>query len=367
MAGLPFGNGSDGAYSSATIPTITSYSCSGTSNSSTLTLASSGLANGDVILIHQSRGTGVGQWEVNRVTTGGGTTSINLLQPLKYTYTDSGASQAQVMKILMYSSINITSGTWSPTDWGGNTNGIFPIACKGTGTFANTLELNGGTATSGGGLGSGATGGGFYGGDSANMGEGTEGASSAGSGSNNGSGGGARGADGGDAPGGGGGNGTAGSAGAGTGGNPEGGDASGVADLTNITFGGGGGGGYNDYGPDGMRGGGSGGGIIILFCKNIVTSSATIGASGGGGGAANTGTSGGGGGAGGSILVVCQMGTLGTSKLTCNAGSGASGGGTGGVGRIAVHHSGTVTGTTSPTFTDVTDGTLVENIGGYMM
>ena len=78
----------------------------------------------------------------------------------------------------------------------------------------------------------------------------------------------------------------------------------------------------------------------------------------------NTSVTVGGGGAGGSVLVVCATATLNTTKITAAAGSGGVGGevngSNGGAGIIAVHHSGTVTGTTSPTFTDTTDTSLVE-------
>ena len=72
----------------------------------------------------------------------------------------------------------------------------------------------------------------------------------------------------------------------------------------------------------------------------------------------------GGGGAGGSVLYVCATATLGTTKTTSSGGTteaAGSPGGSGSVGRIALHHSGTVTGTTTPTFTDISDATLVES------
>ena len=61
-----FGNGSDGAE---TISSSEAYdgakaSCSGTASTTTLTLgAASTFANGDLVVIHQSAGTGVGTWE----------------------------------------------------------------------------------------------------------------------------------------------------------------------------------------------------------------------------------------------------------------------------------------------------------------
>ncbi len=130
LPGKPFGDGSDGAYSSATIPTMTYESCSGTSGSTSLTTAGTSLANGDIILIHQSRGTGVGQWEINKVASGGGTTSITLSQPLQYTYTDSGSSQAQAVVIPQYTNVTVQSGTWTLSDWAGNTGGLLRATMK---------------------------------------------------------------------------------------------------------------------------------------------------------------------------------------------------------------------------------------------
>lgn len=362
LPGRPFGNGADGDYSSVTVPTLTKDSCSGSAASTTLTTTSSTFADGDILLLHQTRGTGAGQWEINRVLSGGGTTSLTLQVALNYTYTDSGASQAQAIKIPMYSSINIASGIWSPTDWNQNVGGIFPIACCGNATFANTIELNGGSASGA----TGGSGGGFYGGDNYKYcGEGTGGAivqqTSA-----NGNGAGGGGGIVGDAGGGGGGNGAAGGSGASNIAQPgAGGAASGSPDLASICLGGGGGGAFSD---DTVAGGaGAGAGIMMFFCKNIITSSVTISCTGGNG--VYQGQAGGGGGAGGSIIIVCSNATLGTSRLTTAAGTGGSGsqgGGNGGVGRIAVHYSGEITGTTTPSFTSVSDGRLIEQLAGLM-
>lgn len=363
LPGQPFGNGSDGAYSSATIPTLTKDSCSGTATSTTLTTAGSTFANGDILLIHQTRGTGVGQWEINRVSSGGGSTSLILQVALNYTYTDSGASQAQATKIPMYNSITAESGTWTLSDWAGNTDGLLVLASRSGTTVTGTIT---------------GTGKGFVRGTGVNtdnlaavQGEGTS-ASGTNSTSANGNGGGGgkdnASAGGQESGGGGGGNGGAGSNGTGTGTPGTGGSTSGSADLTSITFGGAGGGGGEGGGESAGQHGGDGGGMIILFTKEITVA----------GGITNNGVnavssserSGGGGGAGGSTLIVCQTASLGTDLVTASAGNGESGtsgsGGNGGVGRIAIHHSGTVTGTTSPTFTDVTDGSLVESTASFM-
>lgn len=147
LNGQPFGNGVDGAYSSATIPTLTKDSCSGTATSTTLTTTGSTFANGDVLLIHQTRGTNCGVWEINRVSSGGGTTSLTLQIALNYTYTDSGASQAQAVKVPQYTDCTVQSGTWTVPTWDGNVGGVAPFAIKGTLTVTGTISAMGNNAS----------------------------------------------------------------------------------------------------------------------------------------------------------------------------------------------------------------------------
>jgi hypothetical protein len=71
------------------------------------------------------------------------------------------------------------------------------------------------------------------------------------------------------------------------------------------------------------------------------------------------------------LLVVGTV-ALGTNKITVAAGAGGVPGagypgGNGAVGRIAVHHSGTISGSSTPALTDVTDTSLVENLGGSFL
>ena len=93
-----FGDGSDGALtiSADTTQAPTDSSCSGTAAAYTLSATNASFAAGQKILIQQSRGTGVGKWERNEIAsyTAG---TITLTDALTNTYTDSGASQAQVL------------------------------------------------------------------------------------------------------------------------------------------------------------------------------------------------------------------------------------------------------------------------------
>lgn len=383
------GDGSDGDYSSsgnATDAPIDS-SCSGTATATSLTATNASFATGQLILIHQTRGTGAGQWELNKIagyTAGTITTSY----PLIYTYTDSGASQAQVLVLKQYSSFTQNSGhTLTAKAWNGNVGGIIAFVCNGDTTITGTLDNKGAN-------GSGQTGGtskAYFGGNGnyaigaaarGNYGEGYSGASAASSNTNaNGNGGG-----GGYVPntsfagagGGGGGNGTAGSNGGtqnGTGG--SGGATAGSADLTSMIPGGGGGGGaIMEGGNVNQRGGagGAGGGIILIISKNITISGSII--SNGGNGSVSTSNTdargSGGGGAGGSILLKAQTATLGATKVSSSAGTGGvdgrANGGNGGVGRIHLDYSDSYTGTTTPTIDATLDTTIkpISSTGNFL-
>jgi len=259
---------------------------------------------------------------------------------------------------------NLTVSNFTVTAWDGNTGGTLVLAAKSEITVTGTIS----------GVGKGFVGG-AKGGDWADsyQGEGTSGAGAT-STTANGNGGG-----GGDAHspdalpgGGGGGHGAAGTAGQNilsySGG--AGGGVAGSADLITAVFGGAGGGGTENLGGVASRGG-SGGALVFMFCNNVVIDGTITNNGENGEPAVTASASGTGGGAGGGVLVVCQTATLGTGLITATAGAagnkngGASTGtgGAGAVGRIAVHHSGTVTGTSNPTFTDIEDSTLVESGG----
>ena len=350
MGGRPFGSGKDGPYSNAALPGLSFSSCSG--SGSTLSVTTATFANDELILVHESRGLStVGQWEINRVLSGGMSNTLSLYRSLNYTYTDSGNSQAQCIKIPQYSSFTI-SGTTSITDWAGDTGGIFIAAVSGIASITGIISADS----------RGYDGGpGDIGSTGVSHGEGTQGPvvywpsallDTGGSGGGKG--------------GGGGGGGHATSGGNGTGGYEPGygGDAAGLADLTTMVFGGGGGSGAsaNEYDGDGAPGGG----ILFLIAKTI-TLTGSISNYGGTGENSSNGT-GGGGGAGGSVLLVCQTATLGSNLIAATGGSGGTSpngnGGAGSTGRIAIHYSNSYTGTTNPGLVAginaIQDTTLIE-------
>lgn len=370
---LKYGNGSDGAYSSsgsATDAPVDS-SCSGTVDTTSLSATNASFANGKPILIHQSRGTGAGAWELNQIASYTAGTIITV-SPLKNTYTDSGASQAQVIQLKQYSSFAQNSGhTLTAKAWNGNVGGIIAFLCNGNVSGSGTITLAGASAVdnSGGAPGVGI---GFRGGQATKLannqtaycGEGTSGATTQQNSANgNGGGGGINGTDVNiSAGGGGGGNGAAGQTAQqfsqGTAG--VGGSAAGTASLTTAVFGGGGGGSSrHDYDPGG---GGAGAGFLLMIGRNLDVSSMTINLNGGNGSTAH---GYGGGGAGGSCLLKTQTATLGTNKITASGGGGGGTGGAGAVGRIHLDYLVSYTGTTTPTI-DVTQDYSLSSAAGNM-
>jgi hypothetical protein len=301
------------------------------------------------------RGTGVGAYEDNYV---GSYTSgtITLIHPLENTYTDSGASQAQVVVVPEASSV---TGSLTIPAWDGDVGGLFVVSCSGTfsGTIIGTgCGYRGGTR--------GTPGTGYYGG----YGEGINGAAAnpqnsstfvahgnAGGGSfprsdaqDEGQGAG------------GGGNGTA-----GQNGNwylnyqnfGYGGTVVGQADLSTGIFmggGGGGGGGYDDglagTFPDVSGPGRTGGGIIVVYTDTLA-SAATITNNGIIGGAGNRDQGGGGASAGGTNFIIAR--NYQSPTISCSGGangptSSSRWGGAGGDGRNRIL-SCSLSGSTTPT------------------
>ena len=352
-----FGDGSDGDYapSTGTDAPIDS-SCSGTAATTSLTATNVNFAANQIILIHQSRGTGVGQWELNVIqsyTAGTITTKYNLA----YTYTDSGASQAQVLVFKQYSSVLIDTGvTLTGKGWNGDVGGIPGWMCNGTTTITGSINGN-------------ALGFRNYGTQGGENNGGIQGEGTVGTGgmtnvaNGNGGGGGEHSPGGGSCTGGGGGgHGVVGSNSGDTGEITEGigGEAAGAANLSTIVFGGQGGGGGRHTGTAGE--GGYGGAIIAIFTEDIaITGTITSNANNGSTATGND-AGGGGGGAGGSVLIKCDTATLGTNLITVAAGTHGEGyaggqpGGDGAVGRIHLSYLTSYTGTTTPTL-DVSQDT----------
>jgi hypothetical protein len=342
-----------------------------------------GFQAGQVVLFHQTQGTGAGAWELGTVVAAPGST-LTLLQPLQNTYTsDAGSDHAQVIVVPQYAGAMSVSGTLTAPAWNGTTGGILVFMDSGAVSVSGTINMSAA---------------GFRGGGFANTAAncdthcifGVQGESAVGVGTNGGNtlaaltsngaggGGGAKGQDCGMGAGGAyatagtsGVNNTNGTCNSSADGNAQAGTVDGSVNLdASILFGGGGGeGGYDEDGA--LPGnGGAGGGIVIIFASSItVTGSITSGGGAGGNGTKNcpipggkngggTGMGGGGGGAGGAIQLTAGSLTLGTSLVaaTGTAGgmcsAGATNSGTGGAGRVGVKlASGAISGTTNPVYT----------------
>jgi len=304
MQYLGFGNGSDGSATLSGTDAPIDSSCSGTAAATSLSATNASFAAGKIILIHQSRGTGVGSWEFNFIDSYVAGT-ITTQFPLVNTYTDSGNSQAQVLQLKEYSDVTI-SGTFTAKTWNGDVGGIIAFLCNGPTVVSGTLTaaacgFAGGAGTNGG---------------TAYCGEGEVGDTTPTS-LNNGSGG-----------------------GGGKDGSGEGSD--GVAFMTDNTLAtrfvfGGGGGGCAGNGGTGGTGGRSGG--IIFIHSNTFTVTGSVSVNG------QNGTSRGAGGAGAGIIYIrCIDASIGTGLMTAAGGLGAAGnsgddGGGGGAG--ATNASGT--------------------------
>jgi len=369
-----FGSGADGAGALTGTQAPVDSTFTGTSGASSGT-AGTGLsfATNDIVLIHQSQGTNVGEYQLNQLTGyTSGTGAMTLLFPLNVTY----GTGAQIIQVKQYTTA-VLSGNFTVKAWNGSVGGFMVIMAQGDIDGAGfTLNCAGAaTATD-----TGAIVGGYRGGNgsgnnvnlAAGKGEGTTGSTrTAGTGSADqraaqGSGGG------GTAgssvfgnlsipsSGGGGGNGTAGSDGdskdvaswAGVGGS-----TAGSSDLSTMVFGGGGGGCDQD---SSTIGGSSGGGCVWLICggtlKNITVnfkggSATSISANSDGG------TVSGGAGAGGSCLIsAVSMNTVTLQGAGGAASSANWPGGAGGSGRV-VYNTCAATSVTS-------DISATANVGG---
>lgn len=368
-----FGDGIHG--SSYVVPSNEGISGTNSSGQKNLSLISAGsFSNGSLVLIHQTRGTDAGKWELNKIASGGGTTSLVMEHDLTNTYITSGNNAAQIIELKQY--LNLVSGSITAPDWDGVKGGIVAWLDKNITTISGTINLSGKGFRGGAYSNYGSAGGSNT--ATAYWGEGTPAPNTTRSDAANGNGGGG-GPTGGDwgTGGGGGGNGTAGTRvnnPDGRGGN--GGNVVGTADLVVSDMGGGGGGGRektNGGDSGSSTNGADGGGLLFVFAKEII-GTATITNNGlNAGNASGTNNGAGGGGAGGSILFKGEKINLSGMTITATGGSGGVGvapggsGGSGGVGRIAADYGKTVVGTTTPSIITRVDKSLLKKSGGSLL
>lgn len=363
-----FGSGTNGSLTISTNTTEAPIdsACTGLTDSLTLSATNVSFAAGQIILIHQSQGTGAGTQMRNTIVsyTAG---AITLTTPLNADYTVG----AQVRVLKQYTNVTINTGvTYTAKAWNGTTGGILAFIASGTITINGTISADYCGFRGGLGAVSAATG---------IQGEGTAGTGIASSDVNASGGGGGRGSNNGGSGGGGGSNATAGANGKRDPDTSAAGDGAvlitGANDLTTMTFGGaGGGGGADDSSTSGQRAtGGNGGGILFLIGTTLTISGTGLLSAGGQDGTDQSLTSTGcvgGGGAGGSILLKAQTATLGTLQTLANPGQGGSaknaqqtdqGNAAAGNGYIHLDYYSSFTGTATPTLDATQDNTLVTN------
>ncbi|MBU1120114.1 DUF2341 domain-containing protein [Patescibacteria group bacterium] len=379
-------------------------------------------AGDEVLLINlqgtSSYNTNVGNYETLKVSSASGTTVTFTTNKTKYygngasddTNLGTATTNQRVMlqRVPQYSNVTIgTSGVLTANGWDGTKGGVLYFNASGTVTNSGSINMDykgyrGGPRTTGasagkggeafcanpGGGGQGAINGVCGGGAGGGIANGTAGLGSATGGA-----GGAGGLGGGDpyalgGGGAGGGYGTAGGAGNGSYGGTGGGDnVSGNGGAWSGSQGrgaGGGGGGYFGsssldqlyLGSAGASGGatwgsnyggigGNSGGIIYITAGTLTNGGTGIlarGQAGGNGtGSGNYITGAGGGGSGGSIRIDSTTATIGTSLINATGGAGGTNGyagGAGGSGRIAISYTSSISGTSTPTYADISSSVL---------
>jgi len=363
-----FGRGVDGNRTvSSNVAHDAAYAGGGSNaNSGQKTVVIDGastFANGDLVVIHQTRGTDAGlKYEFNRIISGGGTTTLIMESNLEHSYVESGADQFQVVEMKEYINLTVNNAiTLSGPAWDGSKGGVVAIACdtaNGPGTVSVAGKgYRGGESNFGGRQGEGSTagpGGSTYAANGQGGGGGTGNNHNSDFKPQGGGGGG------GHATSGGNGNQPGDQSNRGTGGG-----TAGNAALTIMVMGGGGGGSctWNQspyWAVPGYMNGMPGGGILILLARKVnqirlnangTDSEAKVHSNMGYGGA----------GAGGSILVKAQEADFGSGLVTANGGGvGAAGG----AGRIHADIGSSWTGTTSPTIDYTVDPTIVPTTQG---
>jgi large repetitive protein len=352
-------SGSDGilTISSNTTETVVDSASTGTSGTDSLSATNAGFAADQLILIHQTQGSGAGSFEFNFIESyvaGTITTVFNL----QNTY----GTGAQVRKVPQYTAVTVQSGfTYTGKAWNGTTGGLLTFICQGFTNVAGTIDVSEKGFRGGNGRASAGT---------SQAGEGTAGpATESLSPNGNGGGGNADPADGGGYGAGcGGSNATLGEVGQGQGTYTAGqaGSVVGNADMSTLNLGGGGGG--NAVVGSGVTpgNGGRGGGICIIFTGELVVTG-FIKANGGrgtqgdqGGTPLGMGASG----SGGVVWIETSSATIGVNLIQANGGArgdandnGTVYGGFGGNGYVTINSCNRV-GTTN-------QGSVTYNDGGH--
>ena len=138
---IGWGNGHDGSPASYN----QGYGiCTGALGSTTLAVtdvhAVWQIVADNVVLIHQTYGTGAGQWELNVATDTFGTGNHTLKYPLSYTY---GAG-AQVVRVPQFTGGTLSANITPAVSWNGSVGGIIALMSSGDFTISGSLTVSSG-------------------------------------------------------------------------------------------------------------------------------------------------------------------------------------------------------------------------------
>jgi hypothetical protein len=128
-----------------TIDTVATSVTAGTATAKTITIGSAtGLAAGQQVFIHQTQGTGAGNYEFNTVAFIAGKT-ITLNNALANTYSSTGGqNHAQVIVVPQFVNLTVPAGTsLTAPAWNGTTGGILVFNATGTTMVAGTITMSG--------------------------------------------------------------------------------------------------------------------------------------------------------------------------------------------------------------------------------
>jgi hypothetical protein len=143
------GNGADGAYAPTTDEVINVENVGGATAASgqknVVVTSTTGIAVGDLVVIHQSRGTGAGGYEYGQVAAvDAGTNTLTMLRNLANTYASDGNNRAQVVRVKQYTTVTIPVGvTVRAPVWNGNSGGILAMKATGAVSIAGAVDMSG--------------------------------------------------------------------------------------------------------------------------------------------------------------------------------------------------------------------------------
>ena len=147
-----FGDGSDGAMpTSGNLDYDQGFGAgtvNGTAGSTSISVVDrrgvSRIDPGDVVLIHQTQGSGAGNWELNKAVsnfTGNGTFALE--EPLEHNYLTNSSNKAQILRVPQYSTCNVT-GTVTPlAAWNGTWGGLFAVMCNDKAAISGAINGEG--------------------------------------------------------------------------------------------------------------------------------------------------------------------------------------------------------------------------------